>query len=509
MQIGVLFAAGGPGPVKITSRQILGLALLTGLVLLLLHVFFCRTMYRDVANCYAYMTREFAAGRFETAFHPSIPPLNVALSGPLAWCGIEPFAATIIVSGMFYLLTVFPLFGLLRRFVPERLAALGVLLYVCGPKVIRFSCAGLLESGKVFFLVFCLWALFRIIGDWRRLGNYVWLGLGLGGLSLVRGEGIGLAAVLFACGALHLLLIRRREHIKLSGWVLRWVLTGFLWLAVMGPRLASNYLATGYPVPDYRIALGIVQRLELKTVNPEIRNGKPVAKTQRISPARLIQQNLRGGYEVYMALAGIGLLLVFLSRRYPLLWSRKAVPDFVKFHPEWWILLAVLAANSLIHFVSLAAYRYFLINIPLLMVLTVTAVFWIWSWLTRWIAPWIPAAILVVLLAFQIDNGLENLKTDRSYRSGMWLKKQFSDLCRRDGRLPVVWFTDASGEWFWSGFDRAVPIETGLPDWRTFQGFDLVIVRNRDPENKLLRERTDLVEVETPSYSTIKVYRKR
>ena len=185
------------------------------------------------------------------------------------------------------------------------------------------------------------------------------------------------------------------------------------------------------------------------------------------------------------------------------------MPDFVKLHPEWWILLAVLAANSLIHFVSLAAYRYFLINIPLLMVLTVMAVFWIWSWLTRWIAPWIPAAILVILLAFQIDNGLENLKTDRSYRSGIWLKKQFSDLCRRDGRLPVVWFTDASGEWFWSGFDRAVPIETGLPDWRTFQGFDLVIVRNRDPENKLLRERTDLVEVETPSYSTIKVYRKR
>ena len=495
--------------VRISSRQIVGVAVVTGMILMLLHVFFCREMYRDVANCYAYMAREFAAGRFETAFHPSIPPLNVALAGLLAWCGMEAFSATIVVSGMFYVLTVFPLFGVLRRFFPERLAAMGVLLYVCAPKIIRFSTAGLLESGKIFFVVFCLWSLFRLLAQWHSLKNYVWLGIGLGGLSLVRGEGIGLAAALFGCGILSSLLIRKKQQIPWPGLILRWVLAGVLWMAVMGPRILSNYSATGYPVPDQRIAVGILQRVRLKTVNPDIRQGKPAQNTQRISIGKLIQQNLRGGYEVYMALAGLGLLLLLLSNRFPSLWSRGAVPEFVRFHPEWWILLAVFLCNSFIHFISIAAYRYFLVNIPLLMVLTLIGGYWFWAWFSRWVAQWILVLLFLGMLALQIINGVENLKDDSQYRSGLWLKEHFSDFFRREGRLPVVWFSNASPEWFYSGFDRAIPIESGQPDLRKFQKFDLAIARNKDPENDFLRKRPDLTEVKMPSFSTIKVYRKR
>ena len=62
-------------------RVVLGVAFAIGIVAVFLFVLFNYSVYRDVANCYAVLAREFAAGNYAGAFHPSLPPLNTTLAG--------------------------------------------------------------------------------------------------------------------------------------------------------------------------------------------------------------------------------------------------------------------------------------------------------------------------------------------------------------------------------------------------------------------------------------------
>ena len=68
-----------------------------------------------------------------------------------------------LVSGFFFVATLWPLRSLLRGFLGDRAAVWGCLLYVLTPKLIRFAGSGLLESGRNFFFTAALALLFSYL----------------------------------------------------------------------------------------------------------------------------------------------------------------------------------------------------------------------------------------------------------------------------------------------------------------------------------------------------------
>ena len=117
------------------------------------HVFFLSDIFRDTAHVYAVFARAIGEGNWSEGIATKVPMLNISLAGILAGCGLEAVKALSLVAGIFYLLTCFPLRRLLERYVSPAAAAWGCVLYVCAPKMIRFACAPLLESTRIFFLV--------------------------------------------------------------------------------------------------------------------------------------------------------------------------------------------------------------------------------------------------------------------------------------------------------------------------------------------------------------------
>ena len=147
---------------KKLSRLILITALAIGAVTLLISCFSVH-IYRDSAAVYTAMTREFAAGNYKEAFHPGIPNLAVILAGFLSKTGVPPFVSMRLVSGFFYLASIPMIFLLMRLFMPLVPASAGAFLMACAPKIIRFFCTGLIDSGKFFFMTAALYFLILLV----------------------------------------------------------------------------------------------------------------------------------------------------------------------------------------------------------------------------------------------------------------------------------------------------------------------------------------------------------
>lgn len=477
-------------------KTVLVFSIAAGVLFVLLHLFFCYSMYRDVANCYAPMIRDFVTGNYADAFPVVIPPLNVFLGGLLGKLGMEPFAAAMAVSGTFYLLTAWPLWLLLRRTFPAAWSALGVFLYIWAPKIIRFGNSGLLESAKIFFLISTIYLVMRL---WDKRGKWrdaLLTGGALAGLSLARGEGIGNAVTLAGCLGIGMLILWRKKQVS-AGRLLGIGLTVFcVWMAVMSPRIVQNYRATGWAVPDARVAYALKSKSQApadvaRTPQPEVKYG--------VSLGTLISQNLRGGYELYAVFAVAGLLAMLLTRRRREEWR---APDFACWHPEYWLLVAVLLGNMAMHWISIAAYRYFLLNIPLLMVFTVAGMAWCILLVRRWIPDLALIAVALLICVLHAVNGLEYVEgKQREFRAGQWVAENFAP-------ETEVWFAHASPVWFWSGLPRAVPIETEPLKLDVFRDFDLVIMRKQDTEEiAVLSRRSDLEQVMAPPEFSIVLFR--
>ncbi len=346
-------------------------ALLSGVVLTAAALIFHQPMYRDVSSVYSHMVRELLRGNLAIGLHPSIPPLNVCCAA--AWCrifGLGEFKALNAVSSLFAVLPLFPLRVLLRRFLPERWAGFGCLLFIFAPKLIRSFSSGTLESGKIFFSVL---AVALILGLWER-GRGWWhaagFGAALGGLSLARGEGIGNAAVLLASAAVYLWFVspvsgRRMPPVRAA---LLLLLAVTVWGVVTMPRMVQNYRVCGYPVPDQRIVLGLRWMFSpaASSSATEDDGAESAVLPMRERLLDAVDDFARGSYELYLIFTVAGILLTTYSARVPRLWPGE-VPGFCRFQRGFWLLLAYVAANAAIHGVSISAYRYFLVNSPLLL----------------------------------------------------------------------------------------------------------------------------------------------
>jgi len=203
---------------------------------------------RDVASRYAPMAEAFAAGNWEYAFHPKVPPLLPVVAGLFAMAiPFGGFFAAKLASSLFFALTVFPLHGIFKRSFNERTAAIACLLYVFCSHLLRLASSGLRESAKCFALALAVYGLLRIYQERGRLPGYLSLGAASALLALCRADGLILACV-FGLAALSFELSAGGK----APW--RSVLAGLTALALLTPTLAYNYAITGYPVPEGRIA---------------------------------------------------------------------------------------------------------------------------------------------------------------------------------------------------------------------------------------------------------------
>ena len=505
---------------KSRARLLLYAALLTGICIVLAHlVFYPGIDYRDSANVYTCMARSLAEGDYAAAFHPGIPPLNVLCSRVFTVFGMPPDLAMSAVSCLFYLATIPFLYLFLKCFVPDCLSAFGAILFACAPKIIRFSCTGLIDSGKIFFLVAGLYFSCRMArSKYRSYGVAVGFGAALGGLSLARSEGVANACVLFGCTALFWLWSLWRE--KRFPPVLPLVTTLAAWALVLGGRVLINWHFCGRPVFDERIHAKLLSVLGAQpaaaaATAEEIANASVPAESNLEFWIELLRKNIVGNYEVYFGFAVAGVVLMILAARggkWRILWPDRNVPEFVKWDPFFIVPVLSVAFNILIFRITqLHAYRYFLLNIPLFMVFTLITCWWIWRWAVKLLPRpllGVGIAAIVVILAFQIDNGVDNFfskSTRATVRSG----RVAGDAMRAEDPDGRVFFWYACIEWYYSGLKRALPIETPQPDTRTFSDFDFFLVR-KDEDTILanVEDRSDLREIPLPPESTVRLFRK-
>jgi 4-amino-4-deoxy-L-arabinose transferase-like glycosyltransferase len=513
-------------------------AVLVGVVISLAHlIFFNGIAYRDTANVYAAMSRALASGVYAEAAHPAIPSLNVLLSRIFTLPGMPPDMAMSAVSCVFYVATIPFVYFLLKCFLPDEPSAFGAVLFACTPKIIRFSCAGLLDSGKIFFLVAALYCSCRLIREkFRSYGMAVGFGLALGGLSLARSEGIGNACVLFGCTALFWLWAAWREKRILP--VLPMLTTVAAWAVALLERAWINWRFCGRFIYDARIHDGLMYLFGLSgsdgapVMPPAL--AEEIAKTAAEKESgladwlELIRRNIVGNYELYFGFAVAGLLLLILAefgRRCSssraqapdgrcaahYLWPDCNVPDFVKWDPFFIVLFVSVVCNAVIFKLShLHAYRYFLLNVPLFMVFAVMACWWFWRWAVKLLPrPLLGGGIaaVVVILAFQIQNGVDNLISDDT-RAPVRSGQAAGEIMRAENPDGRVFFFYACIEWYYSGMKRAVPIETPT-DTRTFADFDYFLVR-KDEDGILsnVDARGDLREIPLAEESTVRLFRK-
>lgn len=105
----------------LTPGRLLGCATGSAVLFMLCYLLFCNDIYRDVAACYTYYAGEWSRGNWLSAPISALPPLTIFAAGLLARTGLEIYSAVILLSALFYILMIFPLYGLLLRFFPPGL----------------------------------------------------------------------------------------------------------------------------------------------------------------------------------------------------------------------------------------------------------------------------------------------------------------------------------------------------------------------------------------------------
>lgn len=462
-----------------TCLCLFGLALLLCLPLVLWN----KNLPNDSATFYSPMIREFADGNYGRAFFPLFPPLFIIVGGLFAKLGFAPFTAAKLASTLFFSLTVFPIFSLGNMLWDRRTALWAVILFLFCDKTLEYAGAGLLDTGKIFFLTTTVYALIRAwrIWDWFSLWA---LAAGAAGLALVRGEGV-FFSLLALMGVMATGVCRK------GPWSQKLRLLPIL-LAVaiaLSPWVAYEWKTTGYPVTDSRQIEPIKQVLRklglhkdqvispkpATTLSDQGQNnsiGTPIPRLKRTTGELLIEIG-RGFYPSYAILALIGIGLRVRRR----LWR-----------PEEWLLLGVILGHTaflivVIHIMTFAPLqkRYIIAVLPLMLGWTVSGFTGLDEFLRKHV-PWSAKqkfrisllAILGTILLWDGYNELHHsaakkLEHEIERDCAHWLTTQGLQYVREDslrldstslvyhnGRLPILLTVEPQIP-FWAGADLVFP----------------------------------------------------
>lgn len=514
------------------SQSVFRFALFSGIILSLLAVLFIYDMYRDVANVYAYYAREISMGNWQEGWVGRVPMMHILLSGLLSkFSGIEAYKSTVIISSMFFVLTLFPLRRFLERYVSQVWSSWGCVLFIFAPSVIRNSVCGLLESARYFFLIAALLFCFRLSDGKFKWYEAILFGICLAGLSVSRGEGLLIAFIILA--ALPFLILIK-QHFCFQWKKLKSPLAGFavatvFFLVGFLPFCYGNWKFYGVFAPDMRIGGCIA--LVLKKLTPEAAkvqscglNGdevklkkfapaatndteasKELARTSgRSDKASLIFKNLsktfRGAYVPYLLFALLGVALLLRLR---------------KWNWEFSLLWVLFFVHFLVYAMIVSAHRYSIYLVPLFMPFTLNGVAFVLQKGKEWLehrgpgvvhtASCLTGACVIVLLICQGSNGMKCVtdRKDKQFREVAAFIRNYSSEHFPGRRCKIAAGGHCTIVVYWSG----AIAHWGYKQTEKKSDFDLLLLLKRKAE-KVPAEYGKLEEVPAPSDFPVKIFRK-
>ena len=510
--------AAKPGAPLFSTRNVFVLCGIIFLAHCVISLFFTPDIYRDVATCYAWYAREFGRGTWHDVAISFLPPLTIALAGPLVFLGIEAYAAVKTVSLFFFALTLLPLYWLLKFMDKEKSAAWGCLLFIAAPRLLLYSGMALLEPVRDFFLVS---AVCLLVKGWKRgitLADSLLLGASLGLMSLARGEGAVLAFFIL-CARCYL-----PERDRSPRTFVRGILPAVLMMAaVLLPTMTKNYSLTGYPVIDQRMngvlahCPGLNKLFKAKKFSAEkliesgwIRGENAVPETKSAAEKTnekaekksssdevtakspmplerlmlLPQKMFRGGYELYLCIGLLGAIALVVRRQW-----RK----------EHSFLLAFCVVTPLAFIFFSVSSRYFVYFIPLLMVFVLSGFEFLWGQAERYHLRPVAVLVLIGLLAAQLFNPWSFMMRqggEKSLRMAEFIKANRKRLNPRN-RSKLIIHGDGEVTYY---CDEAHLLECpqNPRPFDTVTGFDVLVLESRRPEAAVCAGRKDLRRIESP-----------
>lgn len=405
-----------------SPRNVLILGCLIGVFCTLLLLIVSPVYYRD-SVVYVSMTNAFRYGDWFHAFNLSMSPLLSTLAGIFAWIGLPALEATMLLSSIFYILTIFPLFGLFSFFMERKYAAWGALLFLLMPRVLRYGAAPLLDSGRWLFFSLSLYLIFSFVRE-KNFRTLLWLGCSFAALCLVRSEGIVYVGILFVTWAL--LLLHRVSWVisrKVVGHFLCscFLVAGFCFLICL-PRLMHLYAETGYFSLDTRqtwAIRGIVYQVEkIFGDSPPVMNSNETSVTSYGNindfnyawifdskfERRFWKNLINGCFPLYLVFSILGIIIIARRKEWTINHS---------------IMLFLLVVNAVAFFLMRSsAGRYFYINAVFLMPFTIGGLLFVWEWVEKVPRKFHVNALMMLLLLvaaiLQLINGLDNIFSSKN-----------------------------------------------------------------------------------------------
>lgn len=485
---------------------------------------FGSNLYRDVAYCYAYAIREAALyGTWDYVLDPGLPIFSMLTSVPFALCGLEASHALMLTCGIFWIATIFPLYFLLKRFISPIAASVGTLLFILAPKLLRFSCAGMPEAPRNFFLVLAFLMLFKLL-ERKSFQNIFFFALSLAGLATARSEGfaISVAFILLVLGN-EIWLMRR--YFSLKG-LLRPILlcsaVVALFLLFLSPKLIYNYEKTGYPTIDtrYNPYLNILhfdRFTNLPEDYPPPRSIAESAAAYKDSATFPWKKNLkaaltntfRGAYELYFALGLIGLFgcIFHFSRIYK--HTQQEIPEIVQkgWRIEYTDALIIILLHEILYFSDCSAYRYYTFLLPLMLPFTMLALSCIWN--TAKFLPYRRYSCAFLILAgcaiaiTQLGNGLDfTFRNAEEREAGLFLQKHSGDFRKGENKRLRI-YTGYPEIAYYSGFEYTNSSLNSKSKKLTAKEneFDLAIFEQKNKKWEFFAKKYNLVEWTAHPYS--------
>jgi 4-amino-4-deoxy-L-arabinose transferase-like glycosyltransferase len=343
--------------------------MLLGLVLCLPYLCVDFIPKRDTSKFYMPMIQAFAEGRYSDAYFPGIPPLFSTIGGLLAkLTGMNNILCAKLVSSFFYVISCIPMYLLALLIKDRKTAICSTLLFLFCASLIEYAGTALLDTGKTFFLLSTLCAIYYFYKRQTLLTGFL-CSFSLAGLALIRAEGVIFSVI----GGLIMIVIEigffQKEK---KSFPTKSFLAAIVFLLLLSPWLKYEYDKTGYFVTDARQATSVAALLqkEYKLNLPEdpcleqLLAKKHVSRTELGVWDSLLKGVFKGLYLPYF--------LVLLIPAYIYKLRRK---DFI---PADTIFIGVFCIHSLILIIIVGGWtqtRYIIAAAPPLFITASTTLF--------------------------------------------------------------------------------------------------------------------------------------
>jgi hypothetical protein len=419
------------------SRNILFLTLSLGLVISVLSIFFSKVLYADTV-IYADQAIAYKIGDLHRLMASGLPPLFSVLAGLLCKIGFSVYYSVFILGAFFYIISVFPLYYFLCFFLRKKHAALGCLFYIIAPAIIKMSCVGLLNGGRNLFFILSFYLMLNFHKNRKKITLF-YFGASLAGLSLIRSEGFIFVPFFLFAFILLFIKFKKVNFYKYLGLKIIFYLCVILltFTACISPRLYQMYNRTGYPVTDSRQFGALKKYFEPahKKISPNHKKEAPCAvhnqdagKFSFLFWKFFILNFIRGTNGLYALVALVGMITFLLKKKWRLKHS---------------LLLMFFILNTFIFFLFGSAYRYFTVNMLLLLPFTVFGFLLLYHFFRRFKLKLLFIFFVFLIGVAQIVQGLKNTYTyDRMFEKyvGHWIfaNKKYLHCSRNHGPFTLL-----------------------------------------------------------------------